>query len=259
MASIDSVKRALNSTTRMSLSERFQRLRQNVGNNNKVIQNTVSNRQALRQGSQKNRRLALQMANRPSVLAALRTSNTPKPQKTRSVKQRLGIKRNNNQLINANVNRNANQTYRKQNQRKPINKRNFNVNRNAVQNQNFVRTPIRRNNFVNTGVRPKVLNKGFRRGQTTLKNSPNVAKVGLRGKRKVGQQIRGNQVKTASNKKFRLNRNFNARNNNNNNRGKTGRGGAPNREQLDNDLDAYMAKTKSHLDSELDVYMSQTN
>ncbi|RXM51850.1 Chromatin target of PRMT1 protein [Acipenser ruthenus] len=35
--------------------------------------------------------------------------------------------------------------------------------------------------------------------------------------------------------------------------------GHPNvtREQLDNQLDAYMSKTKGHLDAELDAYMAQ--
>ena len=41
-----------------------------------------------------------------------------------------------------------------------------------------------------------------------------------------------------------------------------GRGRAPGRsqvtrEQLDNQLDAYMSKTKGHLDAELDAYMAQ--
>lgn len=30
-------------------------------------------------------------------------------------------------------------------------------------------------------------------------------------------------------------------------------------EQLDNQLDAYMSKTKGHLDAELDAYMAQTD
>lgn len=31
------------------------------------------------------------------------------------------------------------------------------------------------------------------------------------------------------------------------------------REQLDNQLDAYMSKTKGHLDAELDAYMAQAD
>lgn len=40
-----------------------------------------------------------------------------------------------------------------------------------------------------------------------------------------------------------------------------GAGGRPQvtREQLDNQLDAYMSKTKGHLDAELDAYMAQAD
>ena len=95
----------------MSLNERFQLLRQNQMkrqtnplNTNKMVANNT-NRQ-LRQGSHRNRRLALQMANRPSVLAALRSHNQ-NIQTSRPIKQRLGNKRFNNQrnAFNANPNR----------------------------------------------------------------------------------------------------------------------------------------------------------
>lgn len=41
-------------------------------------------------------------------------------------------------------------------------------------------------------------------------------------------------------------------------RGRVGRP-AVTREQLDNQLDAYMSKTKGHLDAELDAYMAQAD
>ena len=43
-------------------------------------------------------------------------------------------------------------------------------------------------------------------------------------------------------------------------RGRAGVGrGVVTREQLDNQLDAYMSKTKGHLDAELDAYMAQAD
>ena len=38
-----------------------------------------------------------------------------------------------------------------------------------------------------------------------------------------------------------------------------GRASSLTREQLDNQLDAYMSKTKGHLDAELDAYMAQAD
>lgn len=274
MATIDLVKIALNSTAKMSLNDRFQQLRQTQmrrqnNPNNKVIQN--NNRIQLRQGSQKNRRLALQMANRPSVLAALRTrsnQNNQNIQKSQPIKQRLGIKRFNNQTIN--INRNQNQKFRNQ-RLNPINRLNFNnntLNRNRInnRNQNTIRTQNRSNNTQNIGVivgirRKGVKRNGFRKNQTLNKSAPNAVKTqtGFKPKRKVGQQIRNqNQNKIGVKKRFQLNRNFNQRNNSGKPNPKK-RNVKPNREQLDNDLDAYMAGTKTFLDAELDAYMSQTN
>ena len=74
----------------MSLNERFHMLRQKaVQNAFKSNANQVNRRvnaRQFRQGSVKNRRLALQMANRPNVVAALRQNNNF------SVKSRLGTR-----------------------------------------------------------------------------------------------------------------------------------------------------------------------
>ena len=82
-----------------------------------------------------------------------------------------------------------------------------------------------------------------------------------KAKRRVGPQIRNqNPAKIGNKKKFRINRNFNARNNPRKQQNQQKRRNIkPNREQLDNDLDAYMAGTKTHLDAELDAYMSETH
>ena len=155
MATIDLVKRALKSTTKMSLNERFQLLRQNQMrrqtnplNSNKMVANDT-NRLLLRQGSQRNRRLALQMANRPSVLAALRPQNQNTPN-NRSVKQRLGIKRSNNSSLPLSANRNQN--------RSRINRSNFTTN---TVNRNRNNTQNRRNNTQNIGVVVGVRRKGI--------------------------------------------------------------------------------------------------
>jgi len=93
----------------------------------------------------------------------------------------------------------------------------------------------------------------------TFKATPNAIRSGFKPKRRVGQQVRPNQAKTGIKRKFSINRNFNPRNKSGKPMQGKGRNVKPNREQLDNDLDAYMARTRSHLDAELDVYMSQTN
>jgi len=90
----------------------------------------------------------------------------------------------------------------------------------------------------------------------------NPAKASIK-QRKRGQFRNQTQNNKTGGKNFRINRNFNARNNGGQQQQKQQqqkkRNVKPNREQLDNDLDAYMAGTKSYLDAELDAYMSQTN
>jgi hypothetical protein len=155
MATTDFGKISLKPSTKMSLNDRFQLLRQtqirrpqtnaiNINNNKTALQ--------LRQGSQKNKRLALQMANRPSVIAALRTNSN------QSIKQRLGNQRLNNNIVGNNRNfgqRNINA--RNRNQKRFINRSNFNtnvgLNRNLI-NRNQMRQQFQnqRNNSQNIGV-----------------------------------------------------------------------------------------------------------
>jgi len=265
LMALESVRIALKPMTRMSLNERFQLLRQtqlqrrqtNAFNGNKMAQNV--SRLELRQGSQKNRRLALQMANRPSVLAALRAQNNQNiPQKTRSVKQRLGVRRAANQSIPSNPNRYQNRNRFKLNRSFNANNTlNRNRNANNSRNNNSIRVNAnnRRNNTQNIGVIVGVRPKGLRL-RRNLKSAPNAAVI--KGKRRVGQPIRNqNQAKGVVRKRFQLNRNFNPRNNQS--KPQKRQNVKPNKEQLDKDLDAYMAGTKSYLDAELDAYMSQTN
>ena len=191
MATQDLVKIALKSSHKMSLNERFQLLRQqnqmkrqnNSLVSNKLVQNNA-NRHQLRQGSQKNRRLALQMANRPSVLAALRTNANQNNGINRSVKQRLGFKKFNNQLnnqsnplnvnrnqtktrinrmnFNSNLNRNPNLNPNRNLNRNPNRNLNRNPNRNLNRNLNRNRKPNGRMNSQNIGVIVGVRRKGIK-------------------------------------------------------------------------------------------------
>jgi hypothetical protein len=151
MATTDFGKISLKPSTKMSLNDRFQLLRQtqrrtqtNAINNNKTALQ-------LRQGSQKNKRLALQMANRPSVIAALRANGN------QSIKQRLGNQRLNNQLNNNIVGNNQNFGQRNinatnRNPKRFINRSNFNTNVGFNRNQMRQQFQNRRNNSQNIGV-----------------------------------------------------------------------------------------------------------
>lgn len=277
MATTDFGKIALKSSSKMSLNDRFQLIRQTQlkrksnAINNKMVNNNNITALQLRQGSQKNKRLALQMANRPSVINALRTNNN------QGIKQRLGNKRFNNQINNQinnnNINNNNNNrkmNARNRNQKRFINSSNVNtfaVNR-VNNNRNQVRTQFqnRRNNSQNIGVivgvrQPvrKALNRNrFLRVQSFKTGSPAKANIKPRRRGIAGQFRTQTQTNKTGAKKFRINRNFNARNNAGLQQKKK-RNVKPSKQQLDKDLDAYMAGTKSYLDAELDAYMSQTN
>jgi hypothetical protein len=88
-----------------------------------------------------------------------------------------------------------------------------------------------------------------------------------------GQQLQAQPQRRPQQGKFKgqlrgNNQRYNNQRNQNQNKNKKNAGGArggkwqgkrqpkANREQLDQDLDAYMAKTKSHLDADLDTYMA---
>jgi len=123
---------------------------------------------------------------------------------------------------------------------------------------------------------PKFGNKqvGVRAGRGVGRVMGQRRRFGQRGGQGEGQAQGQQQAQVFNNKrqqggnKLRINRSFNARNNNNNQRQQQ-RGGRRklntprrknmNRNNLDQDLDTYMAKTRNNLDADLDAYMSQTN
>lgn len=246
-------------TTKMTLHERFSLYRQN----NMLSANAATARQTMaiqRQASMKNQRLAVQMANRPSVMAALKL-------KKRSLKQRLGMNGNGGGFSRLQTNIKARLT---------LGNRSNIGNRIGYSGQNFRGG---RGRFT----RP---NRGFRPGTSPMlrarlglnQNQLNRAALllGARHGQQFRQSQRGNfrrgrgfnrggggggfrQQNVGALNSFRSNRN-NRFNNRNRGRGR-GRGNKnrnmPSKQDLDNDIDQYMAQTKNHLDAELDAYMAQ--
>nr|KAF6396438.1 chromatin target of PRMT1 [Rousettus aegyptiacus] len=204
MAAQSAPKVVLKSTTKMSLNERFTNMLKNKQPMPVTIRASMQQQQQL--ASARNRRLAQQMENRPSVQAALKL-------KQKSLKQRLG-KSN----IQARLGR-------------PIGA----LARGAIGGRGL---PIIQRGLPRGGLRggraARTLLRGGMplRGQNLLRGGRAVApRMGLR---RGGVRGRGR-----------------------------GRGALARpvltKEQLDNQLDAYMSKTKGHLDAELDAYMAQTD
>ncbi|KAL6068742.1 hypothetical protein STEG23_029905 [Scotinomys teguina] len=197
MAAQSAPKVVLKSTTKMSLNERFTNMLKNKQPMPVNIRASMQQQQQL--ASARNRRLAQQMENRPSVQAALKLKQ--------SLKQRLG-KSN----IQARLGR-------------PIGA----LARGAIGGRGL---PIIQRGLPRGGLR------GGRATRTLLRGGMSLRGRGMIGRGRGGFGGRG--------------------------RGR-GRGrGALTRpvltkEQLDNQLDAYMSKTKGHLDAELDAYMAQTD
>ncbi|NXE57376.1 CHTOP protein, partial [Casuarius casuarius] len=197
MAAQSAPKVVLKSTTKMSLNERFTNMLKNKQPMPVNIRATMQQQQQL--ASARNRRLAQQMENRPSVQAALKL-------KQKSLKQRLG-KSN----IQARLGRPAG--------------------------------PLARGAMGGRGISmgqrglPRGAMRGGRGARALLRGGIPLRGRGMAGRGRGGFGGRGRG------------------------RGR-GRGSARpalTKEQLDNQLDAYMSKTKGHLDAELDAYMAQTD
>ncbi|XP_078526611.1 chromatin target of PRMT1 protein isoform X3 [Lissotriton helveticus] len=196
MAAPSASKVVLKSTTKMSLNERFTNMLKNKQPMPVNIRATMQQQQI---ASARNRRLAQQMENRPSVQAALKLKQ--------SLKQRLG-KSN----IQARLGR-------------PVGA----LPRGVIGGRGAVLGP---RGLARGGVRGVRGVRGLPRGGMALRGRGSLAGRGRGG---FGGRGRG--------------------------RGR-GRGAVRpilTREQLDNQLDAYMSKTKGYLDAELDAYMSQTD
>ncbi|XP_015996770.1 chromatin target of PRMT1 protein isoform X5 [Rousettus aegyptiacus] len=226
MAAQSAPKVVLKSTTKMSLNERFTNMLKNKQPMPVTIRASMQQQQQL--ASARNRRLAQQMENRPSVQAALKLKQTlyaspdsgcgricpscgwasgGRCRATKSLKQRLG-KSN----IQARLGR-------------PIGA----LARGAIGGRGL---PIIQRGLPRGGLR------GGRAARTLLRGGMPLRGRGMIGRGRGGFGGRGRG------------------------RGR-GRGALARpvltKEQLDNQLDAYMSKTKGHLDAELDAYMAQTD
>lgn len=207
----------------MTLNERFTGYRAQAQTANTYRQKIQMQRQA----SSANLRLAQQMANRPTVIAALRL-------KKRSLQQRLGRKQSMNGNIKSRLNLSA-----KQLNIKPIRGR-----LGAVRGKG--KGMSRRGGF-KSGTSPLIKARlgvpmqrvGF--GNRNFRGGSRQARGG-RQRRTIRNNLRG------------------ARGGRNRGRGWWNNkvpGNLPTKQELDNQLDEYMAETKSSLDAQLGQYMSQ--
>ncbi|NXE17092.1 CHTOP protein, partial [Lophotis ruficrista] len=220
MAAQSAPKVVLKSTTKMSLNERFTNMLKNKQPMPVNIRATMQQQQQL--ASARNRRLAQQMENRPSVQAALKL-------KQKSLKQRLG-KSN----IQARLGRPAGPLARGAMGGRGLSMGQRGLPRGAMRGGRGARALLR-------GGMPL---------RAAAAADPQARAGGACNRRLVSPQGRGMAGRGRGG--------FGGRG-----RGRgRGRGSARpalTKEQLDNQLDAYMSKTKGHLDAELDAYMAQTD
>lgn len=272
----------LSSSTKMSLHDRFTKLAKNrveAGLNDSkssssgaAAHNHPASAKTL--GSAKNRRLAMQMANRPSVKAALKI-------KKRSIRQRLGgvsaLAARTGGRVTGN-NRRMPGVKRLNQQRTPL----------KSPGKSPLKSRLSTTNSPGAGIDPSRLSfnnaaRSNNKAQLALRLSGNNGRIRTKqvyvNSNRLKQRVTFNQ-----NNNPNINRgpNNNRNNRNNNNNPRNGRGGGnrrngnrpnPNgaaasgvggdptkvKQNLDMDLAQYMAKSKSHLDADLDVYMAQSS
>ncbi|KAG5215331.1 hypothetical protein MJG53_001389 [Ovis ammon polii x Ovis aries] len=244
MAAQSAPKVVLKSTTKMSLNERFTNMLKNKQPMPVNIRASMQQQQQL--ASARNRRLAQQMENRPSVQAALKL-------KQKSLKQRLG-KSN----IQARLGRPIGTLARGAigGRGLPIIQRG--LPRGGLRGGRATRTLLRggmslRGQNLLRGGRAVAPRMGLRRGGVRGRGGPGRGGLGrgAMGRGGIGGRGRG-----------MIGRGRGGFGGRGRGRGR-GRGALARpvltKEQLDNQLDAYMSKTKGHLDAELDAYMAQTD
>ncbi|CAL1288253.1 unnamed protein product [Larinioides sclopetarius] len=229
----------LKNTTKMSLNERFTAYRAEAQSAANTYRQKI---QMQRQASSANLRLAQQMANRPTVIAALRL-------KKRSLQQRLGRRQQSVSNVKARLNLGGKR-----------------LTNNPLQGRlgSFRGRGTGRRGGFKPGTSPLLK---ARLGPTRPFNysSPPNQRLGFR---KRGNFQGGNRQPRVGNR-LQMPRNIRG---GRNNRGGGGRGRGrlgkgrwgkdsnavlPTRQELDNQLDEYMAETKGSLDAQIGHYMSQ--
>nr|XP_043908675.1 chromatin target of PRMT1a [Solea senegalensis] len=240
MNAASSQKVVLKSTTKVSLNERFTNMLKNKQPTAVSIRATMQQQHL---ASARNRRLAQQMENRPSVQAALNHKQ--------SLKQRLG-KSN----IQARLGRPVGALMRG----------------GPVGGRGAMRGMIRGNlrGRARGGLMRGALSLRGKRVPTgsPMRGRGSAGRLAMRrgGRQRGGVAGRGGALSRGSLRGVPRGRGGLRGRGGFTGRGGRGRGrgrgiGRPvvTREQLDNQLDAYMSKTKGHLDAELDAYMAQAD
>ncbi|KAM6958637.1 chromatin target of PRMT1a [Aplochiton taeniatus] len=244
MSATSSQKVVLKSTTKVSLNERFTNMLKNKPPTAVSVRATM---QQQHMASARNRRLAQQMENRPSVQAALHHKQ--------SLKQRLG-KGN----IQARLGRPIGALMRG-----AAGGRGFNVGGLRGVARGGVRGRGRGMSMRGAlSLRGKRLSTGT--GQLRGRGGPGRMSLRRPMRQRGGPAGRGAALARGAGRGIGVRGRGGLRGRGFASRGGRGRGrgrgiGRPGvtREQLDNQLDAYMSKTKGHLDAELDAYMAQAD
>ncbi|XP_076356331.1 uncharacterized protein LOC143249789 isoform X2 [Tachypleus tridentatus] len=271
----------LKNSTKMTLNERFTAYQEHTQSS---VSSVRQKAQQQRQASAKNMRLAQQMANRPSVMAALKLKK-----RSLNLKQRLGSRKESGgpgrTNVKARLSFGATKSFQLQNR--------FGTSsggRGKVSaNRSGVRKAFGRGSGRQLGTSPMLKARlgnqsAGGRWRTPIQQTSNSPKRGaqwnkLRSRGNRGFQTRGRNVQGfrrggTYNQQRRNFRRFRRGGRGQNFRGNRGRGqgrgigrgqgrGAnkkdnlPSKQELDNQLDEYMANTKNALDAELDAYMAK--
>lgn len=215
----------------MTLNERFTGYRAQAA----TASNYRQKLQMQRQASSANLRLAQQMANRPTVIAALRL-------KKRSLQQRLGRRQ---QSANGNIKSRLNFSGKRFNNQ-PVQGRLGSIRG---------RGGLRRGGF-KSGISPLIKDRLGLPKSGFIKKPNQRGGFRKRGNFRGGRQTRGGGNRQQAQRSNLRNARGRGRGNNswwNNRNG----GNLPSKQELDNQLDEYMAETKGNLDAQLEQYMSQ--